>query len=128
MGDATRSEEPLPLALTVSRPRAGVCVVHLTGELDAATAPLVARYLREQTSGRPADLVLNLASVGFLAATGVGLIITALRNDAGIHGRLHLIGVTGNRAVERVLDLTGVRAVLDVHDTLDALLDRLDRR
>ena len=62
-----------------------------------------------------------------LAAIGVGLIVCALRNDRDIHGRLHVIGVHGNRPVHRVLGLTGVLPVLCVHDGLDALLDQLDQ-
>jgi hypothetical protein len=50
-----------------------------------------------------------------------------MRNDEGIRGRLHLLGVRGNPVVTRVLDLTGLLRLLDVHDTLDELLDHLDQ-
>ncbi|HZG90686.1 MAG TPA: STAS domain-containing protein [Pseudonocardia sp.] len=111
----------------MTRPAPAVCLVRLTGDLDVTTAPLLARSLREHTAGRPRHLVLDLSAVRLLAATGVGLIVGAQRNRDGVHGRLHLTGVTGNRAVERVLGLTGVRPVLDVHDDVDALLERLGR-
>jgi anti-sigma B factor antagonist len=128
MGDVTRSDGSLPLRCTADWPRPDVCVVHLAGELDIATAPVVAEYLQEQTATRPAELILDLAAVTLLAATGVGLIVTALHNASGIHGRLHLTGVTGNRPVERVLWLTGLRSLLDVHDNVPILLDDLDPR
>ena len=125
MNEFIRSEGLLPLRCTASRPLPGVCVAHLTGELDMATAPLLAQYLREQTATRPTELVLDLGDVTLLAAAGLALIVTALNNDQSIHGRLHLTGVAGNRPVERVLRLTGLAAVLDVHDDLQTLLDVL---
>ena len=125
MDDFTSSHGLLPLRCTASRPRPQVCVAHLSGELDMATAPLLAEYLREQTAARPTELVLDLGGVTLLAAAGLALIVKALNNDSGIHGRLHLAGVAGNRPVERVLRLTGLTSILDVHDDLQTLLDAL---
>lgn len=125
MNDHARSEGLLPLTCTSSRPRPDVCVVHLAGELDIATAPLLAEYLREHTADDPAELVIDLTAVTLLAATGVGLIAAALHNGDGIHGRLHLTGVTGNRPVERVLALTGMSPILDIHNSVATLLNEL---
>jgi anti-anti-sigma factor len=128
MSDSTRSDGLLPLTLTTSWPEPDVCVVHLAGELDIATVPVVADHLREQAAAAPAELVLDLSAVSLLAAIGVALILRAERHDDGIDGRLHLVGVVGNRAVERVLDLTGVADGLSIHDSCDALLEHLGRR
>jgi anti-sigma B factor antagonist len=125
MGDFIRSDGFPSLRCTVSRPAPQVCVAHLIGELDMATAPFLADYLRAETAMRPADLVLDLSRVTLLAAAGLALIIRALNNETGIHGRLHLTGVFGNRPVERVLRLTRLMSVLDVHDDLSTLLDAL---
>ncbi len=128
MSDSTRSDGLLPLTLTTSWPEPDVCVVHLAGELDIATVPVVVDYLREQAAAAPAELVLDLSAVSLLAAIGVALILRAERHDDGIDGRLHLVGVVGNRAVERVLDLTGVTGGLSIHQSCDALLEHLGRR
>jgi anti-sigma B factor antagonist len=100
-------------------------VAHLAGELDIATAPVVADQLRRETETRPAELLLDLSGVTHLAAAGLALIVAAMNNDRGIHGRVHLVGVSGNRPVERALQVTGLLAVVDVHDDLQALLDAL---
>jgi anti-sigma B factor antagonist len=126
MSDATRSDG-LPITVAVHWPRPHVCLVQLVGELDVATVPLLAGLLREHTRPGPAHLVLDLAGVRFLASAGVGLILSAMRNDEDIRGRLHLLGVRGNHMVTRVLDLTGLLPLLDIHDNLDELLDHLDR-
>jgi hypothetical protein len=48
-----------------------------------------------------------------------------MNNDDGIRGRLHLVGVTGHRPVERALHVTGLFTVLDIHNDLQSLLDAL---
>jgi anti-sigma B factor antagonist len=89
--------------------------------------PTLVGFLRDTTARDPAHLVLDLAGVRFLASAGVGIIMSAMQNADGIRGQLHLIGVTDNPVVARVLDLTGVRPLLDIHDGLDHLLAHLDR-
>jgi anti-sigma B factor antagonist len=126
MNDAIRSDG-LPITISDHWPRPSVCLVRLAGELDSATAPPLIGFLRDTTARNPAHLVLDLAGVRFLASAGVGIIMSALRNADGIRGLLHLVGATDNPAVARVLDLTGVRPFLDIHDDLDQLLAYLDR-
>lgn len=126
MTDSTRSDELQPLTMTTSWPRPDACLVQLAGELDVATAPLLADHLREHTATSPTYLLLDLAAVKFLAAAGVTLLVTALRNNHDVHGQLHLIGVTGNPPVERVLDLVGVRALLPDHPSLEDALHHID--
>jgi anti-sigma B factor antagonist len=121
----TDAEDPLELAVAAEWPSPVVCVMHLCGVLDSVTAPLLAHDLREQTAAGPRDLVLDLAGVRFLAAAGVAVIVDARLGRRGIRGRLHLTGVTGNRLVERVLEVTGERAAFDVHDDVGPLLARL---
>jgi anti-sigma B factor antagonist len=120
-----RPPEGTSFACTTSRPRPEVCVVHLAGELDVATVPSVADHLRRETTTRPAELVLDLAGVTLLSAAGMALIVAAMNNDHGIHGRLHLVGVTHTRMVERALGVTGLMTVLDIHDDVQAVLDSL---
>jgi anti-anti-sigma factor len=126
MNDAIRSDG-LPITISDHWPRPSVCLVRLAGELDSATAPPLIGFLRDTTVRNPAHLVLDLAGVRFLASAGVGIIMSALRNADGVRGLLHLVGVTDNPAVARVLDLTGVRPFLDIHDDLEQLLAHLDR-
>ena len=122
MIDVSRPGGLLPLRCATTRPRPDVCVVHLAGELDMATVPVVARCLQHQTATRPAALVLDLGAVTLLAAAGVALLVDVQHDH---RGGLHLVGVAGNRAVDRVLRITGLRSAFDVHDDLPALLDAL---
>lgn len=125
MNDSKRSDG-LPITVTAHWPRPRLCVVQLAGELDIATVPSLVQYLRGETASGCAHLVLDLAGVRFLAAAGVGLILSAAHNNDGIRGRLHLVGVTGNHVVARVLHLADLMPLLDVHDSLEQLLNRPD--
>jgi anti-anti-sigma factor len=102
-----------------------VVVVALVGELDMGTTPRARSYLQEKTAARPRHLVLDLSGVAFMSAGGLRLLIDALRGRDGIHGELHLTGVTANRPVERVLDLTGLAPLFDIHDDQDELFGEL---
>ncbi len=126
MTDSKRSDELQPLTMTTSWPRPDVCVVELAGDLDVATTPLLAQYLRSQTADAPAYLLLDLTAVTFLAAAGVTMIINALRNEQGIHGELHVVGAIGNPLTVRVLQLTGVHVLLSHHGTVEHALGRID--
>jgi anti-sigma B factor antagonist len=119
----TVPDGPPALLISGRQPRSTVRVLRPSGVLDIGTVPLLARFLREQAADHPGQLVLDMSGVRLLAAAGVALIVAAQR-DLG--ARMHLTGVRGNPAVERVLEITGTRAALRVHDELDALLDRLD--
>ena len=126
MTDFKRSEELQPSAMATSWPRPDVCVVQLAGDLDVSTAAVLVEYLREQTAVGPTYMLLDLTAVTFLAAAGVTLIVHALRDDQGIHGQLHLVGTTDNPLVERVLHLTGVRAMCPHHHDVEHALRRVD--
>ncbi len=102
-----------------------VIVVSVAGELDLATAPQLRAYLVDKTASRPAHLVLDLGGVTFMASAGIRLLIEAHSGSDGIHGELHLTGVTTNPRVRRVLQLTGLLAEFDIHDDEDELLHRL---
>ncbi len=104
-----------------------VIVVSAAGELDLATAPQLHAYLVDNTVSRPTHLVLDLSGVTFLASHGINLLIQARRGRDGIHGELHLTGVTTDPRVRRVLEVTGVLEMFDIHDDADELLRRLMR-
>ncbi len=102
-----------------------VIVVSVAGELDLATAPQLRAYLVDNTASRPTYLVLDLSAVTFLASSGIRLLLEAHGGSDEIHGQLHLTGVTTNSRVRRVLQLTGLLGVFDIHDDEDELLHRL---
>jgi anti-sigma B factor antagonist len=78
--------------------------VHLTGELDYASAPDLVAALAEAVDGT-SDLQLDLRGLGFMDSTGIHVIVNVARTLAG-YGTLVLVGPTP--PVARVLELTGI--------------------
>jgi anti-sigma B factor antagonist len=115
------------LAVTTQQlPRALVLAV--TGELDLYTAPQLHAALEAGVDaagpGCP-DVVVDLGGVGFVDSTGLGEIVAAHKALAAKHARLHL--VVSHDRVLRLLRLTGLDGVLDVHPDLPAALGSLPR-
>jgi anti-sigma B factor antagonist len=77
-------------------------LVHVSGELDIATAPQLEQRLRE-SRGRVA--VLDLSALAFMDSSGVHAIV-----DAGIRARQaggRLVVLRGRPNVDRLFTLTG---------------------
>lgn len=86
----------------------------LGGELDMATVGLVSAAL-DAAIAREANVVLDLAQLEFVDSTGIAAIVranTALR----ARGCSLTLLVAPGGTVARVLDLTGVRGMLDLDE------------
>ena len=87
--------------------------VNVVGELDLATAPELARVLRD--SQRLAHLtVLDLRELTFIDCAGVHTIVNASRR-ARKHGR-RLVVVRGRPEIYRIFTLTGSTDDVDIGD------------
>ena len=54
------------------------------------------------------------------------VIVAAQRDDQSIHGDLRVIGVPSNRAIARVLRITGIDTFLRIHPTVADALNAID--
>lgn len=102
----------------------GAVVLRVSGEIDLATAPVVAGRADEAhrlaAGGGRRLLVIDLSGVVFLASIGVGIL--ADHRNRAISTGVTVAIVAGNPAVARVLALTGLDDVIAMHATLgDAL-------
>lgn len=103
--------------------RDGWAVVAVLGELDVASAPRLRQEMVSLASNGRALVVLDLHGVDFLDSTGLGVIVGALKRLRGLGGDLRLVG--GAPTVRKVFELTGLDAVLGLHDSIDsAIADR----
>jgi anti-sigma B factor antagonist len=100
-------------------------LVEILGDLDIQTVPQATAFLAQVTATTPRHLIIDLTSVRFLASAGIALLLAAQSGQDGIHGRLHLLGVTGNHPVERPLALVGLLGRFDIALDRDALLANL---
>ena len=97
----------------------GARVVHVVGEIDTLTAPLLRDQLTEQVAAAPL-LVLDLSDVTFLGSAGLAVLVAA-KDDAD--RRDHVLRlVCGSRIVTRALQATGLLALFDTADDVPGAL------
>jgi anti-sigma B factor antagonist len=105
---------PEPFSVTVGQD-GGRTVVAVRGELDLATAPeLEAALLPDLRDGGSA--LLDLRGLEFLDSTGVRVIVSAHHAAQEHGGTLSLVRTVPDGAVARVLEISGLDAVLDIVD------------
>jgi anti-anti-sigma factor len=109
------------LAVAVVPDGPGRFVVTLAGELDLAASEGFWSELEPLLE--PAGLVvLDGSELDFLDSSGLRILILASRRAGELGGRVRL--VAPHRAVQRTLELTGAKAILETRATLaEALAD-----
>ena len=101
-----------PLAVAIED-RGEIYVVLADGEVDIATAPLLARALEAGLAGGRPTLLVDLRRVSFVDCTGIGL-LTQARCRAHQEGtRMRILA---GRAVARTAALLDLTAALGLHE------------
>jgi anti-sigma B factor antagonist len=88
-------------------------VVHVVGEIDTLTAPVLRAQLDEHLPVVPL-LVLDLSEVTFLGSAGLAVLVAAKDATDARGNTLRL--VCGSRIVTRALEATGLLTLFDVAD------------
>jgi anti-sigma B factor antagonist len=103
------------------RSQGAVSVLDVGGDVDVHTASAVRDALnRELDSGRR-DIVVDLERVTFIDSTGLGVLVAGHHRLAADGGQLRV--VCAQDRILRLLDITGLRQVLAVHDTVPHALN-----
>lgn len=101
----------------------GHVLIRATGELDVSSSPNLQRTGEDSLADGHDVVLLDLSGIAFLDSSGLGALI-ALHRSAVAHGAQVAV-VSASTAVRRVVDLTGVRHVVPLHDSVaDALRGR----
>ncbi|MFE8938445.1 STAS domain-containing protein [Streptomyces sp. NPDC007872] len=102
----------------------GVVVLELGGELDHDTVAPLREAVEEHVRAR--RIVVDCSGLGFCDSTGLNALLKARLRMRKTGGRLDLAGL--RPPVDRMFDITGVRAVFRVYeDTTRALADPAPR-
>jgi len=109
------------IGVTVRRPRPGVAVLSVRGEIDALTTPRLESGVDELLADADDLVVIDLSAVAFLASSGLAVLIRTAQVAATRGHRLRL--VTATRAVRRPLQITGSDQLFDLFDDVDAATD-----
>ena len=102
-----------PNGITVTQ-RNGVASIRITGELDVSTAPDL-RVCLLDTIATARTIVVDLADLGFIDSTGVGVLIGAAKRLAAEGGEILLRGVRPKTM--RVFEVTGVDRIIAIEAT-----------
>lgn len=95
-------------------------VVDVEGEVDMFTAPKLREALVGLVDGGRHKIIVNLEGVSFMDSTGLGTLVGGLKRVKEHDGSLAL--VCSSRPVMRVLTITGLNNVFQIHPSLDAAL------
>jgi len=107
--------------IALERTDAGISVLTISGEHDLNTAPDLRRRLGELMDGGE-SIVVDLTPASFVDSTILGVILEG-RRQAIEGGRGFAVAQgDGVEAVARVLEITGLREELPVHESRDSAL------
>ena len=90
-----------------------IATIHLSGELDPATAPKLDEEIDRLLSKGPVErLVLDLSGLTFLDSSGLRVFVTARESLSARGGELALRDPSANTL--RLLDVTGLGEIIAV--------------
>lgn len=122
LGDTVASQDSRPaitasLELVTDQARHPYTVVHLKGELDLYTAPLLAQQLAELARNGTSQVVVDLEAIDFLDSTGLRVLIEAQQRLQKLNGTLRV--VCTRSMILTAFRITGLDHALSVHATVD---------
>ena len=97
--------------LYTCRPSSGGVVLHVVGEVDGHTAPLLLDAARHELEAGSRALVLDLAGVSFCSARCIGTLVEIRRLAEGHRAAVRI--VRPSEKVRRIADLVHARDVID---------------
>ena len=100
--------------LALERNDEGLAVLTISGEHDLSTAPNLRRRLDTLLDGGTATVV-DLSPATFIDSSILGVILDGRRRAAEADIGFAVVHSNGADAVNRVLEVTGLRAELPVH-------------
>lgn len=121
--DATVSERAAPACRVSTGTCAGTAVLHLQGDLVAATAAGLRRGLAGAV-GETAVL-LDMTGVAFLDPVGLGVIMGIVRRVREEGGRIAVAGADPRRGITRALQAAGADHLVQTTDSPDSALEWL---
>ena len=98
----------------------GITVVAPTGRLDVAGATALKEVISEVVKNGPPRIVIDMEGVSFVDSTGLGSVISALKQVRGSQGELRL--AAPNQQARVVLELTTLDRVFHYYATVEEAL------
>jgi anti-sigma B factor antagonist len=100
--------------LALERNDSGLAVLTISGEHDLSTAPSLRRRI-DNLLDEGSATVVDLSPATFIDSSILGVILDGRRRAEAAGIGFAVVHATGADAVDRVLEVTGLRAELPVH-------------
>lgn len=91
-------------------PDSGQARVHLEGELDNLSAPVLRQAINSLCASGCRNIRLDLGDLRFIDSTGLGLLVSIWRQCDEAGGQASVVEVSD--PVRRLMDVTGISAYL----------------
>jgi anti-anti-sigma factor len=118
-----RMLEARDFAIGMSHPDAQPTIISLSGELDIASAPELARVFASLASSDVRAVVVDLSALTFIDSTGISVLATAARETQARAGELIVAAPTSD--VRRLFEIVRFSEIVSLEDALPAALERL---
>lgn len=89
-----------------------IAVLELEGRFDSHTAPPVRDLLEEITRQKPANIVINLASVHFVDSTALSSLVAGMKRARQLDGDLRLCDL--QQPVRMIFELTRLDRAFEI--------------
>ena len=91
------------------------------GELDLATAPMLATAVEQELAAQPTALVIDLTPTAFMDSSGARQLARTAKAAAAAGVELHVVCPRSNRAARLTIDLLDLAAIVPIVETAGEL-------
>jgi anti-sigma B factor antagonist len=109
--------------LTVTHPRAGLCVIEVRCELDILTGPSLTQLLIQELSGECRGLIVDMSGCNFLGSSGISALLESKQQADTTSVPFVLAGM--NRIASRALQVTGLESMFPIYPSAAAAASAL---
>jgi anti-sigma B factor antagonist len=107
---------------------AGRPTLTVRGELDLATAPLLAAEIEQQLEAKPVAFVIDLTRTTFLDSSGARQLVRGARGAAAAGIELHIVCPRGNGPARLTIDLLDLGSIVPIVESAAEISPGLTQR
>lgn len=123
--DVWFQDDAAPVAIQIRLTEPDVPIVAVRGEIDETNDDLISGEISNQLARCAPVVVVDLREVTFIGSAGLRLLLD--RHFAAEEAGIKLAVVANRRVVLRLLEVTELDQILNVHDDIPAALGSLAR-
>jgi len=108
--------------VNISVSKHGSCtVLKLNGRLDLNSSSRLKEQVKELASEGVVNLILDLSEVGFVNSSGLGTLVSILKDVRLVKGQMVLCNLA--QYVQEIFEITQLSHIFDIYPTEEAALE-----